>query len=309
VIQLFNINTHIIDTSKFNNLLHDTVVEEFESAIASYVGAKYAVSFSSATNAIFLSLLDKNTIINVPSMIPPVVVNAILTSANKHRFVDDVNWIGNSYILHKFSNYKIVDSAQKLEKNQFINECDDDDLMVFSFYPTKPIGSCDGGMIVSNDKNKIQYLKELAFNGMSYAENNWDRKIKFPGYKMYMNSIQAQIAFNNFQSYDDKLNKLNIIREKYNKAFGILNTSNHLYRLSVNNRNELMLKLKDLGIQTGIHYKALHNEIVYANVQDRCPNSLKHAEKTISIPFHENITDDEVNYIIENILKYANFES
>ena len=52
-------------------------------------------------------------------MIPPLVANAIITSHNKVNFSDDVEWIGDSYILHKFRTYKVVDSAQKLEKNQF----------------------------------------------------------------------------------------------------------------------------------------------------------------------------------------------
>ena len=57
MIQLFNVENNNIDTSKFSNLLHDEVVNEFEKTIAEYVGAKYACSINSATNAIFLSLL------------------------------------------------------------------------------------------------------------------------------------------------------------------------------------------------------------------------------------------------------------
>ena len=56
MIQLFNVNNYIIDTSEFSNLLHDEVVIKFEETIANYVGAKYACSINSATNAIFLSL-------------------------------------------------------------------------------------------------------------------------------------------------------------------------------------------------------------------------------------------------------------
>ena len=119
MIQLFNVNNNVIDTSKFSNLLHDNVVIEFEKKIANYVGAKYACSVDSATNAIFLSLLNKNVVVDLPSMIPPVVANAILTSGNKINFIDDVDWVGNSYTIHQFDDYKIVDSAQKLEKNQF----------------------------------------------------------------------------------------------------------------------------------------------------------------------------------------------
>ena len=95
LIQLFNVNNHIIDTSKFSNLLHDKNVIELEEKIANYVGAKYACSVNSATNAIFLSMLDKNTTVNLPSVIPPVVANAILTSGNQIFFIDDVDWVGD----------------------------------------------------------------------------------------------------------------------------------------------------------------------------------------------------------------------
>ena len=115
MIELFNINNFIIDTSKFSNLLHDPVVEKFENQIAKYVGAKYAVSFNSATSAIFLALLGERVVVDVPSIIPPVVLNAIITSGNKYRFIDNIDWVGDSYVLHEFDDYKIVDSAQKLE--------------------------------------------------------------------------------------------------------------------------------------------------------------------------------------------------
>ena len=97
MIQLFNINNYHIDTSTLGNLLHGPIVTELEENFASYVGAKYACAINSATNAIFLSLLNKNVTVDLPSMIPPVVANAILTSGNKINFIDDVDWVGNSY--------------------------------------------------------------------------------------------------------------------------------------------------------------------------------------------------------------------
>ena len=57
MIQLFKVSNHKIDTSKFSNLLHDNVVEEFEKTIADYVGAKYACSVNSATSALHLACL------------------------------------------------------------------------------------------------------------------------------------------------------------------------------------------------------------------------------------------------------------
>lgn len=302
MIQLFNIPSHTIDTSKYDNLLHDKIVNTLEETIADYAGAKYAVTFNSATSAIFLMLLNKNTTITVPSMIPPVVLNAIITSNNKHNFSDDVDWVGNSYILHDFGDYKIVDSAQKLKKNQFNEECNPNDLLLFSFYPTKPVGTCDGGMVVSNDLSKIQYLKELALNGMSYAKNNWDRKIKFPGYKMYMNSIQCDIALRNFDTYGDKLKKLEYVRNIYNENLGYSNISDHLYRIEIDDRDNFLKYMLKNNVICGIHYDAAHLNPVYSLVNAKCPNSEIKTLKTVSIPFHENLTKDEIFYII-NLIK------
>lgn len=301
--KLFHIENYQINTSDFTHILHDSKVEEFEKTIAEYVGAKYACGVSSATNAIFLALQNKFTTVTIPSIMPPVVANAILTSGNKLKFKDDIDWVGDSYVLHNFGEYKIIDSAQKIEKNQFINEANDQDLMIFSFYPTKPIGSLDGGMVVSNDLNKIKWFKEATLNGMSYSPNNWDRTIKFPGWKMYLNSIQAHVAYENFIKYSSKLNSLKQIRNEYNTKLGLNNTSNHLYRVKVTNNKNVASKLKQLGIPTGIHYISLHNHPIY-NTNQLLPNSEQESQSTLSIPFHEKLTSEEINKVVTAIKPY-----
>jgi dTDP-4-amino-4,6-dideoxygalactose transaminase len=237
-------------------------------------------------------------------MIPPVVLNAIITSGNNYKFVDNTGWVGDSYILHQFKDYKIVDSAQKLEKNQFIKECEDNDLMIFSFYPTKPVGSCDGGMIVSNDFEKINFIREMSLNGMSYSENNWDREIRFPGYKMYMNSIQCDIALQNFKNYEKKLKRLNLIKREYNSNLGYANQSNHLYRINVKNRQSFIEYMKKNNVVCGIHYESLNLNPIYRNSTDILKDSESESQKTVSIPFHESLTSQDINYIITLIKNY-----
>jgi len=301
-ITLFNINNYQINTSEYTNFLHDKKVTEFEEKIANYVGAKYATTFNSATSAIFLLLSGyKNLTINIPTLIPPVVLNAIITSGNKYNFIDNFNWVGNSYLLHNFGDYKVIDSAQKLEKNQFKKECNPNDLMIFSFYPTKPVGSCDGGMIVSDDLDKIKHLKEIALNGMTYSENNWDRKIKFPGYKMYMNSIQCDIALRNFNIYEEKLKRLSEIKTIYNRELGYSNISNHLYRIEIDNRDSFLEFAKTKKIMCGIHYHAAHLNPVYKINDFNYKLSENIARKTVSIPFHEKLSNNEINTVIKLI--------
>lgn len=317
MINLFNIPNYKLDTSEFSNFLHDEIVQEFEQKICNYVGAKYACSINSATNAIFLIFLNKNIKVTIPSLIPPVVANGIITSGNKITFNDNIEWVGDSYVLHEFDDYKIIDSAQKIEKDQFKKEANDNDLMFFSFYPTKPIGSCDGGIIVSNDEKKINWFREAIMNGMTFSQNNWEREIKFPGYKMYMNSIQAYIANKNFEKLEEKKKKLSQIRDFYNKELNLSNTSDHLYRLSLSNRDKMIEIFKKQNIVTGIHYNALNLNIAYEpyivnssgyRVHCYCPKSEEESKRTLSIPFHENLSDEDLKNIISTIKNYAKFE-
>jgi len=305
MINLFNIPNYKINTEDFSHYLHGDICNKFEKNFCKYVGAKYACTVNSATNAIYLAMLNKNVNVDIPSMIPPVVCNALLTSGNKINFTDNTEWVGDSYILHEFSDYKIIDSAQKVDKDQFIKEANDNDLMIFSFYPTKPVGSSDGGIVVSNDFEKIKWFKEATMNGMTYAHNNWDRRIKFPGYKMYMNSIQCYIANENLKKLDIKREKLNTIRQKYNKYLGYKNNSYHLYRIEVDNRENFIKSMRNDSIICGVHYDALHENKVYNQNKKICKNSSIISKRTVSIPFHEKLHPYQVEYIIEKVKRYS----
>tara|TARA_B100000287_G_scaffold397107_1_gene413341 strand:- start:684 stop:1607 length:924 start_codon:yes stop_codon:yes gene_type:complete len=305
MVKLLHVNDYTVDTSNFKPLLNDVVVDKFEQKIADFVGAKYAVSVHSATSAIFLSLLNKKQEVSIPSILPPVVANAVITANNRVRFCDNIEWVGHSYVLHKFDDYKIIDSAQQIYENQFKLEADDDDLLIYSFYPTKPVGSVDGGMILSNNKEKIDELKILSRNGNTLENNSWDRQVVLPGYKLYMNSIQCYIALQNFIKLDSKMNRFEEIKGRYNEAFGLKNTSNHLYRINVDNRSDFMEKMKSVEIQVGIHYKALHQVACYNQTHLSLPKSEMESETTVSLPYHEELTDKEVEYIIREVGPYV----
>lgn len=310
MIQLFHTPNYVIDTSRFKNLLHDKIVREFEENFCNYVGARYGCSVHSATAAIFLifSMMEADEkIVKVPSIIPPVVPNALINAGCKIEFVDNVEWVGGSYVLHEFKpGIKIIDSAQRVERNQFEREAEGYDLMFFSFYPTKPVGSCDGGIIVSNSFSKIEHLRRLSFNGMSFAEKHWQREVLMVGHKMYMNSIAAYIANENLKFLDHKKERLEKVRAAYNKAFGHGNTSEHLYRINVNNNVEFIQRAEEAGINCGIHYFAAHHNEIYQNGEP-CPNlrfsDFEH-KHTVSLPFHEKLSSPDILKIIEFTLPH-----
>ena len=318
MINLFELETYKIDTANFSNLLHDKVVTEFEENFAEYVGAKYACSANSASSLIYLSNIKCPGIFEIPSIIPTVVPNAIIRSTEPRahreapyfRVRDDIDWVGGSYTIcnSKSLGIKIIDSAQKVERDQFKTEANPKDWMLFSFYPTKPVGGCDGGMIVSDDKDAIDWFRLATLNGTSSSKNNWERSIHFSGWKMHINSIQAYIANENLKKLDRKYEKLKKIRDIYNKSLSCKNDSNHLYRVKVENNQTFIRAMQKLGITCGIHYNAIHLNKLYSkhlfNNQEKLPLSTKEQKTTASIPFHENLGDDNLQYIIEKVNEF-----
>ena len=295
MIPLFFLNDYTIPLGSFDHHLHGSVVTEFEKEFCEYVGAPYGCAISSATNAIFLLLLNRKTKIKLPSILPGVVANSVINSGNAIQFVDNISWVGHSYTLHE----NIIDSAQRVDKNQYADEATTGDVMFFSFYPTKPVGGIDGGMVVSDDKEIINWIREASMNGMRYSSNSWEREQMFAGWKMYMSSSQAYVALNNLRKIEDKKKQIKEIRDTYNRAFSLTNTSDHLYRVSIDSdRDKALQTLKDQDIVCGVHYKPLHLTKLFAS-PPHLPLSEAEGSTTLSIPLHEGLSEHETQHIIK----------
>lgn len=317
MINLFEFDNHIIDTSDFDHLLHGQIVKDFEQEICEYVGAKYAASFFSASYALYAIMKSElcatpkwPTKLSIPSMIPPVVPNALVDAGVDISFNSDTEWVGSAYQLCD----GVVDSAQQLDRDQYKNHPWDrnsgNGLMVFSFYPTKPLSSLDGGIVVSDNKAKIDDLKSLSFYGMEYNEDSWSRVQKQVGFKAYMSTMQATIASKNLKNLDCKYEKIDSIRERYNQAFGLKNTSRHLYRINVENNTKAIPHFRERGIVTGIHYAPQHLNPVFEKYSDLerefffQQDVVIPSRKTLSIPMHHKLTDEQINYIIQEVKEY-----
>ena len=161
------------------------------------------------------------------------------------------------------------------------------------------VGSSDGDMVVSDDESKIDKRREMPFNGMSQEANNWERKQNAIGYKMYMNSISAYIANENLKKLDEKKRKIFKVREKYNDAFGLTNTSEHLYRIEVQDRNTFMQNAKSENIVCGVHYECSHLNPIFGHSDKSFPISERESKLTVSIPMHEALTEKDIDKVIK----------
>lgn len=281
-------------------------VFNFEKELAHYTGFKYAVCTDSCTSALFLSLLYERSPIlknkaTIPSMTVPLVADAVLEAGYELEFDDRVDWVGDCYPILGTS---VVDSAHKLERNmrEDFEECEN---VCLSFYPTKNIGSADGGAILTDNEDFADWARIKATYGRNQKQeyrNSWDYDIITSGYKRHYTNLQAVICLQQLKELDKTNTKRKQILKKYNNAFGLKNISLYLYRINVDKRDEFISYMKDKGIECGVHFKPLHTMTTFKDYKVENPHFIESIYKrTVSLPFYASMTDDEVDFVIEAV--------
>ena len=206
------------------------------------------------------------------------------------------------------------------------------DFGCFSFYVTKNITTAEGGMIISNNQKKINKIKVSALHGLS--KDAWSRysdqgyrhyQVTELGFKYNMTDLQASVGIDQLEKvekywkkrkkiwefYHDSLSNLNI--ELTPKSPNNVKNSYHLFQLKINrlksglSRDEMILKLHEKKIGTGVHYLSIPSHIFYKKKYKwknvNFPNAYKIGKRTLSLPLSPFLKDNEVNYIIEKIKK------
>ncbi|MCZ6909822.1 MAG: DegT/DnrJ/EryC1/StrS family aminotransferase [Rickettsia endosymbiont of Ixodes persulcatus] len=78
------------------------------------------------------------------------------------------------------------------------------------------------------------------------------------------------------------------------------------YTIQVPNREKICEYLKQVSIPTAIHYPIpLHLQPIFADIKTLSPlkNAEAAAKSVMSLPMHPYLTEDEQNYIVENLFK------
>jgi len=186
-------------------------------------------------------------------------------------------------------------------------------LSAFSFYPTKNLGAFgDAGAVMVNDENLHQEL--FARRNLGQTEKN---QHKYFGTNMRLDPIQA-IVLSLKLEFLEEVNKLRcesaefydeIIKSK-NLAVDVVGIATkatsvrHLYviKLRDQNRDDVQRKMKDLGVETAVHYPTpVYKQSFYSVSLDNCPITDDLSEKVLSLPIYYGITKEQQVHTIESL--------
>ena len=205
------------------------------------------------------------------------------------------------------------------------------DFTSFSFHAVKNFTTAEGGALTwrtiqSIDNEALyQQLQLYSLHGQSKDAlaktqlGSWEYDIVGPWYKCNMTDITAALGLVQMKRYPALLARRHAIIERYDAAFKPLGvkvlphysdnhvSSGHLYltripNASLDERQAIIVEMAERGIATNVHYKPLPMMTAYKalgfNIKD-FPNAYAHFLNEVTLPLHTRLTDEEVDYIIE----------
>jgi dTDP-4-amino-4,6-dideoxygalactose transaminase len=263
--------------------------------------------------------------------IDPSKVEAAITSKTKaivavHLYGQSADIDPLKEIAHKHNLILVEDAAQAHlaeYKGKKIGGLTD--AASFSYYPGKNLGAFgEGGAVTTNNESIFKLVKKLREHGQSqkYYHDTF-------GHNYRMEGIQGAVLGVKLKYLNDWTNGRRKVAKKYKEGLKDINQiilpkemsyAKHVYHLFViqikssnlEKSNQLRDKLKNYltekEIGVGLHYPVpLHQQKCFENLGYKTgdfPVTEQLASTGLSLPMFAELSEEQVNYVIEEIKKF-----
>ena len=249
---LTNKDYRVIQKSlKTDQLSHGSNNLKFEKLFSKLINVKFSISMNSCTSALecALKIIKKKGEVIIPSWTWVSTANAVLNTGNIPVFADvDINSRNiNAHEIIKCITRKTIavivvhfaglpcemSNIVKLAKKRKIELIEDSAETLgatwkkkytgsfgtgcFSFFPTKNITTCEGGMLTTNSIERYIEIKKLIAHGINKSKKKhfWNREADLAGHNYRLPNHLAGLGISQFK----QLSKFNYQRRKIAKKY------------------------------------------------------------------------------------------
>lgn len=353
----------VIDTLRSPNLTQGPKIVEFEQAVADYVGVKYAVAFSNGTAALHgacyaAGIGEGDEVITSPITfaasancvryvggtvvfadidaqtynIDPQQIRANITDKTKAIIpvdftgqpvdIDEIMDIANEHNLTV-----IEDGAHSLGatyKDRKVGQTAH--MTMFSFHPVKPVTTAEGGIIVTNDEELYDKMRQFRSHGIaqvpySAEKGGWYYEMTELGYNYRMTDLQAALGVSQMKKLDSFIARRQQIAKYYDEAFRdvsqvitptqLANTQSgwHLYMIQLGgvDRKVVFDKMRAAKIGVHVHYIPVYWHPYYEKLgytRGLCPVAEAWYERALTLPIHPSLSEEHVAHIIKHLKQH-----
>jgi perosamine synthetase len=189
----------------------------------------------------------------------------------------------------------------------------------FSFYPTKVMTTGEGGIVVTNDQKLAEKIRMIRNHGRaSYGP----AEIIDLGFNYRMSEINAVLGLSQLAHVSEYVENRNRFAKLYSEELSKIKwlttqkvregnlSSYYAYNVKLEDdapvtRDELMLKLKEKGVETSILYRPVHLQPYYSKLfgftRGYLPVAELLGERTLALPLYSCMSTQDIEYVVETL--------
>jgi len=199
---------------------------------------------------------------------------------------------------------------------------------IFSFHPIKNMTTGEGGLLCTDDDALAGRIRRLRFHGLGV--DAFDRQtlgrspqaeVLEPGYKCNLPDMNAVLGLEQLKRLTGMNARRAVLAQRYLELLATVDEisplglpayemlhSWHLFIIRLDmektgmTRDDFMVKLKDEGIGTGLHFRAVHEQKYYRELNPAIPGTLPNTEwnsrRICSLPLFPDMDLTDVDRVV-----------
>ncbi|WP_267161065.1 DegT/DnrJ/EryC1/StrS family aminotransferase [Halovenus salina] len=354
----------VVEALEGDYITRGPTVDEFERRVADLVGVEHAVATTSGTTALHLTgraagFEAGDEVITTPLTFASTSHAAtycgaepVLADIDPHRRTldpdavreqiteDTAGIIPMHYAGHPADIEGLLDVADEHDLTVIWDACHafggtwrdeaigaQRDMAIFSFHPVKNITTGEGGMVVTDDDDLAERLRQLRSFDMDYdpaghESEPWYQVTEGIGYNYNVTDMQAALGLAQLDRLDEFKQRRDEIAARYDEAFADIpglrtppepveaDPMYHLYAVEVReefgcDREEFVnaMHAENIGVQ--VHYVPLYYhpffQEEYGYTEGMFPETERVYEGVVSLPLHAEMSDDDIDDVVRAV--------
>lgn len=203
------------------------------------------------------------------------------------------------------------------------------DVSTFSYHDTKNLHCGEGGSLIINNESffdKSHIVIDKGTNRKHFLDGNCEKYMWVDlGSSFVMSDLSAAFLFSQLERGLDITNNRKRLWKRYyehlsgNEEYFTLpyvptgcDHNAHIFRISLNDekrRTNLMKFLQEKGINATFHFVPLHSSPggkKFGKFIGTDVNTTAESNKIVRLPLFDSLSDDQVDYVCENIMRFYN---
>ncbi len=196
------------------------------------------------------------------------------------------------------------------------------DAAIFSFYPNKQITAGEGGIILTNNEKIADLCRSMANQGRKSDGKKWLEHIRL-GYNYRLDEMSCALGISQLKRISQIIEKREKVAQFYNdKLKGLpeieipyiapdIKISRFVYviklsqKFSEKKRDRIISEMSDRGVQCSNYFYPIYRQPFYRKMfnykKKDFPVCEKASQRTIALPFFNNMTEEEIDFVVDNL--------